>query len=98
MPSQFDEAGRVAGVTIRATIVANGRAPLARASLQSLAAIPGARPTIAKLRTALEKLKRSGILTKNAAGTSLDDPLFAEFLRRRFSAGGRRPAGSVRGG
>lgn len=78
--------------------VANGQAPLARATLHSLAAIPGARPTIARVRTAIEKLKRSGILTKGAAGTALDDPLFAEFLRRRFSAGGRRPAGSVRGG
>ena len=64
-------------------VVARGQPPLSQASLASLAAIPGARPTISKVRSAIEKLKRNGFLSKSAAGTFLDDPLFAQFLVQR---------------
>ncbi len=47
-----------------------------------LAAIPGAKPTISKVRSSIEKLKRSGLLSKKALGTTIDDPFFAEFLMR----------------
>lgn len=60
--------------------LANGQAPLSQATLKSLAAIPGSKPTISKVRSSIEKLKRSGLLSKNALGTTIDDPLFAEFL------------------
>ena len=63
--------------------IARGMAPLSQGTLTTLAAIPGARPTISKVRSSLEKLKRSGLLTKGAAGARIDDPLFAEFLRAR---------------
>ena len=63
--------------------LANGQAPLSQATLQFLAAIPGAKPTISKVRSSIEKLKRSGLLSKNALGTTIDDPLFAEFLQKR---------------
>jgi len=62
--------------------VANGRPPLSQATLKSLEAIPGSKPTISKVRSSIEKLKRKGILSKTAAGTTIDDPLFAEFLLR----------------
>jgi hypothetical protein len=62
--------------------VAHGQAPFSQATLALLTAtIPSAKPTIAKVRASIEKLKRSGLLSKNASGLTLDDPLFAEFLR-----------------
>lgn len=71
--------------------VAQGQAPLSQATLKVLAAIPGARPTISKVRSSLEKLKRSGLLTKSPAGTTIDDPLFAEYLQKR----GANPFGAT---
>lgn len=62
--------------------IANGHPPLSQATVKSLAAIPGAKPTIAKVRSAMEKLKRIGLLAKTSAGTRIDDPLLVEFLRR----------------
>lgn len=64
-------------------VLAKGQAPLSQSTLQTLAAIPGAKPTISKVRSSIEKLKRSGLLSKNAGGTTIDDPLFAEYLRQR---------------
>jgi len=63
--------------------VAKGQPPLSQSTLKALAAIPGSKPTISKVRSSIEKLKRNGILSKNAVGTTVDDPLFAEFLLRR---------------
>jgi hypothetical protein len=63
--------------------VANGLPPLSQATLDMLAAIPGAKPTISKVRTAIERLKRKGLLSKNESGSSIDDPLFAAFLLQR---------------
>ena len=62
--------------------VANGKAPLSQATLKTLEALPGSKLTISRVRSSLEKLKRMGILSKNAAGTMIDDPLFAELLQR----------------
>ena len=64
-------------------VLARGHAPLSQSTLQALAAIPGAKPTISRVRSSIEKLKRSGLLSKNAGGTAIDDPLFAEYLRQR---------------
>ena len=63
--------------------LAHGQPPLSQETLKTLAEIPGAKPTISKVRSSIEKLKRSGMLSKTAAGTIIDDPLFAEFLLRR---------------
>jgi len=63
--------------------IANDQPPLSRATLKLLEAIPGSNPTISKVRASIEKLKRNGILSKTAVGTTIDDPLFAEFLLRR---------------
>ena len=63
--------------------IANGLPPLSQGTLELLAAIPGTRPTISKVRTAIERLKRKGLLSKIESGTSIDDPLFAAFLLRR---------------
>ncbi|OYY93333.1 MAG: hypothetical protein B7Y41_11160 [Hydrogenophilales bacterium 28-61-23] len=66
--------------------IAQRQPPLSQATLQLLAAIPGSKPTISKVRSSIEKLKRMGILSKSAAGTTIDDPLFAEFLLRRAAS------------
>jgi uncharacterized protein len=66
-------------------VIANGQPPLSQATLNILGAIPGSKPTISKVRSSIEKLKRHGLLSKNAAGTMIDDPLFAEFLLKRGS-------------
>jgi len=65
------------------TAIANGQPPLSQATLKALQAIPGATPTISKIRSSIEKLKRNGILTRTATGTTIEDPLLAEFLLRR---------------
>ncbi len=62
------------------TLIAQGQAPLSQGTLAALAAIPGARPTISKVRASIEKLKRQGLLTRTGASTRVEDPLFAEFL------------------
>jgi hypothetical protein len=69
-------------------VIARGEAPLSQSTLQLLAAVPGAKPTISKVRSSIEKLKRSGLLSKTAAGTTVDDPLFAQFLRQRATRDG----------
>jgi hypothetical protein len=63
--------------------VAGGQPPLSQATLKRLTAIPGAKPTISRVRSSIEKLKRGGLLSKNALGLTIDDPLFAEFLQKR---------------
>ncbi|WP_298219759.1 hypothetical protein [Halothiobacillus sp.] len=61
-------------------VIAQGQPPLSRATLKVLELIPGSKPTIAKVRSSIEKLKRNGMLSKTMVGTTIDDPLFAEFL------------------
>ena len=68
--------------------VANGLPPLSQSTLAMLAAIPGAKPTLSKVRTVLARLRRQGLLAKNESGTTIDDPLFAAFLMRRNAAPG----------
>ena len=60
--------------------VAKGQPPLSQSTLKDLEVIPGSKPTISKVRSSIEKLKRNGILAKTAVGTQVDDSLFAEFL------------------
>ena len=67
------------------TALANGLPPLSQTTLDMLTAIPGAKPTISKVRTAIERLKRKGLLSKNESGSFIDDPLFAAFLLQRGS-------------
>lgn len=63
-------------------VVARGRAPMARETLDELRKMLGALPTISKVRAALERLRRAGLVTKSGGSSvSIDDPLFAEYLR-----------------
>ena len=71
----FDQAVLVA--------IANAMPPFARDTLKALASVPGSKPTVGKIRASIEKLKRTGMLSRTAQGTVIDDPLFAEFLLSR---------------
>lgn len=61
-------------------IIAQGLPPMGRDTLERLATIPGVQPTISKVRTSIEKLKRQGILAKAGNTIAVEDPLFAEYL------------------
>ncbi len=62
--------------------VAHGLPPMGRETLDALAKVQGSRPTIAKVRAAIERLRRAGLLAKaGGAPTAVDDPLFAEYLQ-----------------
>src|SRR5450755_710044 len=62
--------------------IAHGLPPMGRETLNELAKVRGSRPTVAKVRAAIERLRRAGLLVKAGSGpTAVDDPLFAEYLR-----------------
>ena len=71
-------------------VIAKGQPPLSQVTLKALEVIPGSKPTISKVRSSIDKLKRAGILSKNTAGITIDDPLLAEFMLRR---GGKKITG-----
>ena len=64
--------------------IAHGLPPMGRETLDALARAQGSRPTVAKVRAAIERLRRAGLLVKAGSGpTAVDDPLFAEYLQGR---------------
>jgi uncharacterized protein len=67
--------------------LAQGLPPLGQGTLDTLAQLPGGRPTLAKVRAAMERLRRSGLLTRPAMGTlAVDDPMFAQYLQAKTLA------------
>jgi len=65
-------------------VVAQGLPPMGRDTLDMLARTQGQRPTVAKVRAAIERLRRTGLLAKGgSAAAAVDDPLFAEYLQGR---------------
>lgn len=74
--------------------LAQGRAPLGRETQQWLARVQAEPPTLAKVRAATERLRRAGLVSKTSArGTTIDDPLLAEYLQALAPAAGPAPAG-----
>lgn len=64
--------------------IAQGRPPMGRDTLDALAKVHRGRPTVAKVRAAIERLRRAGLLARAGSGpTAIDDPLFAEYLQGR---------------
>ena len=64
--------------------IAHGLPPMGRETLEALAKVQDGRPTVAKVRAAIERLRRAGLLVKAGKGpTAVDDPLFAEYLQDR---------------
>jgi uncharacterized protein len=74
----------LAGMTLleRALLaeVANGQAPMGQVTLARLGKTLGIAPTIAKVRSALERLKRAGVLAKGGGGFVIEDRLFADYV------------------
>jgi uncharacterized protein len=64
-------------------LVARGRSPMAKGTLMALAENPGFDPTISKIRSAIERLKRAGILAKQGAAFVVEDRLFADYIAGR---------------
>jgi len=65
-------------------VLARGVPPLGRETLDTLAKVQSVRPTVAKVRAAIERLRRAGLVTRAGSGpTAIDDPLFAEYLQSR---------------
>jgi hypothetical protein len=60
--------------------VAQGNAPLGQDTLRALRNIASLKPTIARVRKALDNLKRAGILAKPGGSYIVEDRLFAEYL------------------
>ena len=55
--------------------------PLGRDTLQWLGRLQAAPPTLAKVRAAIERLRRAGPVARaGARGTVIDDPLLADHL------------------
>lgn len=64
-------------------VVAEGLPPFGRETLGKLAALQSERPTLAKVRAAIERLRKAGLLSKGGQGQAtlaVDDPLFAQYL------------------
>jgi uncharacterized protein len=62
--------------------IAGGQPPLGRDTLRLLPTAGGQAPTIAKVRAAIERLRKAGLVSKAPGSpTTIEDPLFAEYLR-----------------
>jgi uncharacterized protein len=61
--------------------IARGQPPMGKETLDALAALPGGPPTIARVRAAIERLRRVGLLTRTVGGpVAIEDPLLGEYL------------------
>jgi uncharacterized protein len=65
------------------TLVAQGCSPMAKDTVLALSKHAGFAPTIAKIRSAIERLKRAGIIAKQGAGFVVEDRLFADYIAGR---------------
>ena len=61
-------------------LVAQGKPPMAGETLAQLHRIKGFKPTISRIRAALDKLKRAGVMTRTRGSYRIEDRLFAEHL------------------
>jgi uncharacterized protein len=63
-------------------LIAQGRPPLGKETLAALPSNDGANPTIAKVRVAIERLRRTGLLDKSAhGGYYIEDSLFEDYVK-----------------
>ena len=68
--------------------IGQGLPPLGKSTLQILTEKTHTKITPSKVRASIEKLRKNGILTKTGSVVSIDDPLFAEFVKRNDDAKG----------
>jgi hypothetical protein len=65
------------------TAIGQSLPPFGKSTIQTLSKKSRARVTVSKVRASIEKLRRSGILSKADNTVTIDDPLFAEFVKRQ---------------
>lgn len=64
-------------------LVAKGKPPLGKETLEALSRMRELSPTPAKIRVAIERMRKAGILTKSAkVGYAIEDRLFADYVER----------------
>lgn len=63
-------------------VLANGLAPTGKHTVDMLARMKNSGATLSKIRTALARLRKAGILAKPGADYRIEDPLFADYLAR----------------
>lgn len=62
-------------------VIARQLPPMGRETLKLLAIGTGVTPTVAKVRAAVERLRKAGVVTKGGEeGLQIDDPLLSEYL------------------
>lgn len=61
-------------------VLANGLPPTGKETLEALARVKNAKITLSKVRTALARLRKAGILSKPAADYRIEDALFADYI------------------
>ncbi|GHT80581.1 hypothetical protein AGMMS49960_06440 [Betaproteobacteria bacterium] len=64
------------------TAIGQGLPPLGKSTIQTLSDKTRTRVTVAKVRSTIEKLRKMGILSNTGNAITIDDPLFAEFVKR----------------
>ncbi|MGB8857040.1 MAG: hypothetical protein WCC58_10270 [Burkholderiales bacterium] len=63
-------------------LIAQGKPPLGKETLAALPPNDGTNPTIAKVRVAIERLRRTGMLSKSAhGGYAIEDSLFEDYVK-----------------
>lgn len=66
-------------------VLAHGLAPMGKDSLQALARMTGKAVTLAKVRVALDRMRKAGILSKPpSVGYMIEDRLFKDFLVKSY--------------
>lgn len=62
-------------------VIAKQQPPMAQATLKRLAQGKGAAPTVSKVRAAVERLRKAGVVTRDTgSGVQIEDRLLAEYL------------------
>lgn len=65
-------------------VLAHGLQPMSKATIAIMRKVSGVVITIAKVRYALEKLRKEGILSKSAGSYQIEDKLFAEYIVKNY--------------
>ena len=65
-------------------MLAHDLPPMAQRSLAQMTRASGEIVTISKVRAALERLKKAGVLVKHTTGYLIEDRLFSDYLARTF--------------
>lgn len=66
-------------------VLAQGLHPMSKETINDMTKVTGTAVTIAKVRYALEKLRKEGVIIKASGSYQIEDKLFAEFIIQNYS-------------